>query len=783
MEWFKQNADYYIGMSDFTPHTNRQGGRDLSILYQIYNNQFPLKWFTHITDPLNAQNPQHRNYPAKIRPTGMLRTNIDLLLGEYPKRPFVYQVVNLGEDAYNSYLEGLSSTIELNLKEHFLAEAQNAMKEAGHEMPEVPQDQEIEMPDSVKERFTATYKDNLSIRGQKWMKRAIREYRIRQQMLKMMKDWLITGEAYSYKNIENGNLVYERVSPLELDYDKSPGRDFVEDGEWVIRRQLWTISDVVDHFYDELKDADYESLETRTQWATPASMFNYLNGEYPDAERGKIPVYHITWKGRKPIRFVTYTDPLTGETQEMTLDEDTPLDPSMQLNKTEWVNEVYEAWRIGDDIYTRMRPIPVQRNQMNNFSYCKLPYNGRKYSDTHADNISVLSMGIPYAIMYMICDFKLEKTIGKNKDKITLIDQNAIPQKDGWDEEKFFYYADALGYMIINRNQIGVDKSMNQYHVLDMSLWEHIKNLIELKNSFKQGWDDLLGITPPRKGQIAPSDGLGTTQSSLFQSSVITDMIFTLFEEFTETDLQGLLDYSRFTNVDGIRSIYNEDDFDRELLDIDPNSYCSAELGLFVEYSAKELQTLQQYKAQVQAMIQNGVRQSTILEIQQADNVSELMAKLKQIEEMEIKQAQIASETEHNRAMEIEKIKEEYAGYQSLLKINEINAEWDRRDQNEMVKGEYTLYGFGGDGDNNDNGIPDATEISKRVIAQQQALSQERMKAADIAQKDRIHKDQMKLEQERMKLEREKLKSKERIEDKKARTALKNRVVGEKRSK
>src|SRR5678815_1052179 len=88
-EYFKRSADYYINLSSFRFSASTRE-RDIDLLYQVYNNEFPKKWFAHITDPLNAKNPNHKKYPGKIRRMSFLRTNIDLLLGEYPRRPFVY---------------------------------------------------------------------------------------------------------------------------------------------------------------------------------------------------------------------------------------------------------------------------------------------------------------------------------------------------------------------------------------------------------------------------------------------------------------------------------------------------------------------------------------------------------------------------------------------------------------------------------------------------------------------------------------------------------------------
>lgn len=771
--WFKNNIDYYVRQAGFgitqTTGTNT-GPRDLSALYRIYNNQFPESSFKHFTNPLNARKAEHKNFPAKVRPTAMLRTNIDLLLGEYPLRPFNYSIVNSGEDGFNAYLDSRNKAVQQNLQEHFLAVAQQSMADAGHETEQVPQDQEIPTPEEITDRFNLKYKDNLAVQGGRWMKRATKEYHIRTEQLKMFKDYLITGECRSFKGILNGEFQYKRISPLNLRFSKSIEKTMVEDGEWACHMDWYTMSDVVDMYYDQLETKDYTNLENRTSWwSTPASMYTHLQGLYNQTEgrAGTVPVYHLQWKGMKKVLFVKYTDPFTGQSQEMELDEDTVIDDTMTLIRTDYVNEVYESTLIGEDIYVNMRPVQVQRNAMNNFSKCKLGYNGRNYSDTHSTNLAPLEMGIPYAIMYMLTNFVIEKTIAKSKGKIMLIDGKAIPNTDGWDEEKFFYYADALGYAIMNRNQLGVDKSFNQYQVLDMSLFSDIKNLIEIRDSFSRDWDALLGVTPQRKAQVDTSAGKGTTEQAIFRSTVMTDNLFNLYEEFIESDMNGILDFSKFVNVDGVRGIYNQDDFDKELLSIDPNSYCNAELGLFMESRSQEQQVMNAMKQETQAMQQNGVKQSTIAEVLMATNMSELKEKLLKIEEIETRNVQASAATEHDRMMELEQIKENYAGILSTLKIDEIQAEWDRKDQNTILKGEYDVVAKSQNQKDADPGIDAALSIGKSAMDQFKIMQEARTADKEIASRLVIHKEQMAHANAELMHQQEELRVKEKLENKK----------------
>ena len=96
----------------------------------------------------------------------------------------------------------------------------------------VPGLDQVEMPQAIKDRFYSSYKDSIAIQGQRWIERALSEYHIQDKFKDMFKDWLITGRSCSYKGIRHGTFYYERVSPINLDYDKSPDTVYIEDGEW-----------------------------------------------------------------------------------------------------------------------------------------------------------------------------------------------------------------------------------------------------------------------------------------------------------------------------------------------------------------------------------------------------------------------------------------------------------------------------------------------------------------------------------------------------------------------
>jgi hypothetical protein len=773
-QWFHENAEYYIRNSWTMSTGGTTSDMSISQLYEVYNNQFPLSWFTHLTDPLNAKKAQHKRFPAKIRPINILRTSIDLLINELSQRPFVVQVVNTGEKAYNEYQERSQAALVQNLTQHFAQAMQATAAEEGVPGMEEPQQQEIPLPAAIQERFLATYADNQAIKGQRWLNKTLDQQSFLRKRTQMMKDYLIAGWAYSFQNIVNGKFEYERISPLELKYAMSPNATFVKDAAWAVRRYYLTTADAVEQFYQTLSKKSIEQIYSRTasnqDLPFNGQMFyNYLK-ESINTTKDLVHVYHVVWRGKKGVKIITFPDPMTGEMQELEVDEDYPVDKEAgETSRIEYRDEIYQCYRLMEDIYCEEGPLPIQNGA--------LPYNGRAFSDTHAQNISVMQIGLPFQIMVMILNWTIERMIAKSKGKILLIDVNAVPTHGDWDEEKFFYYGEAMGYFLMDRDNRKVDKSWNQYTVLDMSMYENIKQLIDLQNHYRQMWDDVLGITMPRKGQTFASSSPTNNERSLFQSNIITDNIFTSFEEFVNEDLNQMLEFSRVLVSEGTKDLYTSDLMDTMLLDLDPVEYCNACLNVMVKTSAKEQRRLDELKMYTQEMLQNGASPSTILEIILTENVAELRTKLKFIEQTAAKAAQDGAASEQEAKKEMIELEQQFAIFENTLKEQLIDKEWDRKDQNTMIKGEYDIVSFTKSEDNDGDGVPDATEIADRVLKRFKIMSDERTKMAAEENKRAMHSEKMGVEKLKAGVQLEGIAAKERSDKLKAKAAAKKKAV------
>lgn len=246
-------------------------------------------------------------------------------------------------------------------------------------------------------------------------------------MVRMFKDWVIAGEAYSFKGFAGKVKKYKRISPLAISYDMSTDETFVEKGRWVVVEHRMSLTEIADHFWPQLKESDYTDLEWKSHYCSPTHYYSYLHSVI-----GRMIFLCIMCSGRfsRKIGIRMYTDELTGEQMEDEVDDGYIAADDEKVDWI-WKKELYETWRISDKTYVGMDACVNQE---------VFSYNGRKFSDTHSENVSLFQLGIPIQVMSMIITYKLELTVAKSKDKVLMVDINSIPKDPGWSDEKFFYY-------------------------------------------------------------------------------------------------------------------------------------------------------------------------------------------------------------------------------------------------------------------------------------------------------------------------------------------------------
>jgi hypothetical protein len=671
-KWGEECVEAFIDLSN-SGQTHSKQKNDLKILYDYYNGVIDEGDYNYVLKPYGKA---RKNFPSEMRNYPIIKPIIDLLLGEKSKRPLNYTVTVQNADAISMKELEKSDAIAQNLRQSFLQEVQAQGVDIGANMEEIP------TPQHIADMFEGSYVDNRAILGQKTLNYVMQEQEVYDKIQKAWFHYLVTGEAYTQRGVRNGEPYYSILNPLDVDYDLDPDLEFVEDGDWALVRKYVHASTVIDAYYDSLSEQQILELEEPKHSEGDIS-FLYANAANKDTNAFRnrlIEVVNVYWKSRKRIGFLTYMDPETGGIEEQEVEDGfrMPVEMKEQGAKLEWkwVNEVWEGTRIDGSVYININPILNQRMSIDNPSKCKLPINGRRYSDTNSKNISLVKLGIPYQLNYNIYKYRLELAIARSKDIIAQFDINMIPKK--WDMDKFMYYVEGTGIAWVDYNKEGIQLNPQHQSVMDMSI-KTISQYITLLDSILMEWEKISGVSRQRQGEIGAYEGKASSQQAILQSSHITEDLFRKFERMEQRDFQALLDYSKEAWLTGKKGMFVMPDGTTDFLDVNSLQHMETNYGIFVSDAGKDQEKLQNIKGLTQAMMQNGAKPGDIAEMLDSDSFTEIKKNLKLADKAneELEQAQQQSQQEQQQA--------QLEAQQMQLEADNLEREKDRQKDIEIA--------------------------------------------------------------------------------------------------
>jgi len=682
-KWGKECVDAFIDLSKFGLSERRSY---LKSMYDYYNGVIDEEDYNYVLKPYGKT---RAHFPSKMRNYPIIKPIIDLLLGEKSKRPLEFTVTVQNSDAVSIKEEALKNLILQNLRERFLLE----LVKSGQLDMQQEQVEEPPLPKQIQEEFNRSYKDRRAIKGQASLNYIMYFNEIYDKLQKQWFHFLVSGECYSHKGVRRNEPFYEVINPLDVDFDKDPDIDFVEDADWAIIRKFSHASTIVDAYGDYLSEEQVLDLENPTHTSSEAYLLYRVQASGADSNMNRnrlIEVITVYWKSRKRIGFMTYLNPETGVPETVSIQDGFRVTPELKelgaKVEWEWVNEVWEGTRIDGRFYIRVNPVANQRASLDNPSLCKLPINGRKYSDINSQNVSIVSLGIPYQLNYNIYKYRLELAIARSKDIIAQFDINMIPKN--WDMDKFMYFVEGTGIAWVDYNKEGIILSPQHQSVLDMSI-KTISQYLTLLESIMVEWEKVSGVTRQRQGQMGTYEGKATSQQSIVQSSHITEDLFRKFSHFEQRELQGMLDYSKVAWINGKKSMYVLPDGSVDDIDVDPLTHMESEYGIFVSDAGKDVERMQKIEGLTQAALQNGTPLSSIISIFESNSFAQIKDKVIQAEKasQELAKAQQQAEQEA-KAQEIQM-------QQQNLQMQLVEKEKDRQMQIEkaLIAAETSVNG------------------------------------------------------------------------------------------
>ena len=801
-KWQEDCVNYIIGEGNVTSGGNSTSYYgELQTYYNLYNSIFDEKDFKSITNPFKVED----GFPATPHDFNIIRPKVDLLIGEETKRPLNFRVIRTSQEATSEMQEKEKQMILQYIQAAITA---RMSPEEAQQFQEQLQSGEVMPPEQIAKYMDKDYKDIVENTAYHTLTYLREKLDLDNEFIKGWKDGLISGREIYYVGVLNAEPYVERVNPIYFSYDKSPDLEFIEDGSWCCRKMRMPITEVYDRYYDKLEEKDLDKLEEMIG-STPGRNLGdrspvdmgiqlriYDNPIFEGAGKSFVNVWHCCWKSFKKIFYVTTTDD-AGQPQINIVDETyQPVGNEISV-EPDWIVEVWEGYRAGSDLYFGIQPIEYQHVSIDNPNSQKLPYCGAIYSNTNSKPRSLVSILKPLQYMYIVLWYRLELAIARDKGKVVNMDITQIPKSMNISPAKWMHYLSSVGVNFINPYEEGWNipgreggkpAQFNQITALDLTMSNVIAEYIQLMDKIEELAGTISGITQQREGAVSSSEMVGNVERSVVQSSHITEPLFWVHNQCKRRVLNMLLNTAKgaWEETGKQKLQYIFDNGERAFLDITPKFYYE-DMDVFVSDTSKDLENIQKLQQLIQPAMQNGASLLEAAEVLTNDNFNIIKQKLKDMQTRQEQMQQQQQEAEAQQQQQLQQMQNEAKQQELMLQEAQMDLQRYQIDQDNQTKiavAQINAYRGTEDMDQNDNGIPDVAELGKQALEQQKINQEAYNKRYEAKQKREIEDQKIQLEKDKMKHETKLQKAKDDAayerEKLKARTALKNKTVGEK---
>jgi hypothetical protein len=532
----------------------------------------------------------------------------------------------------------------------------------------------------------------------------------------------------------------------------------------------------------------------------------------PLDEGNLMRVSTIYWKTQRRVGHLTKIE-LNGSVTQEIIDETFKItekavyDTSIFKNRTKenllqgehidwiWINEVWGGvkvgpnlpamWRstMGDNInpiyvgINRTKPgrLPFQFKGNNTLYGCKLPVEGRVFSDRNTRSTSLVDLMKAYQVGYNMVNNQIADILIDELGTVIMFDQNALPRHSMGEDWGKNNYSKAWVAMK-DFQMLPLDTSItntenatnfNHYQTLNMEQTSRLMSRIQLANYFKQQCFDAIGVNPQRLGGAVSAQTATGVVQAMQQSYAQTEMYFVQHSDQLMPRVHqmrtDLAQYYYSTNP-SVRLSYISSEAEKVNFTINGTDLLLRDFNIFATTKTNHRAILENLK---QMALTNNTTGASIFElgnIVKADSIAEVTDILKDSENRQ--QMQRQQDMQQQQQMQQQQIQAKQQEEQMKLQVEIDENEKDR--QNNILLAEIKSAGYGSMVDINENkqsDYQDAMEEIKESTRYNQQLSMEREKNTT----------KMSMENSRLDVERQKINAQKEIAQTKLDIARENK--------
>jgi hypothetical protein len=551
------------------------------------------------------------------------------------------------------------------------------------------------------------------------------------------------------------------------------------------------------------------------------SLFDWVLGEDENSllTRHMLRVTTCYWRSQRKVYHLTKIDELGNITdkivsEDFVVTEKPYYDNTFYKENTKdnllygehldciWIPEIWGGIKIGPNLTTLgfqsnpqgMQPIylgigshkkpdrlPFQFRGHETLYGARLPVEGAKFSERNSMSMSLVDRMKPFQVAYNIVNNQIQDILIDEIGTVIPLDQNTLPQRsmgEDWGKNNLAKaYVAAKNFQILpmdfSLENVEGPARFNQMTVLDMSQTQRLLGRIQLSNYFRQEAYLSIGVTQERMGTVNSQQTATGTQQAVNNSYAQTEKYFTQHSDWLMPRVYELMiNAAQFYNSENpsIDLSYRTEKgeevmFHMEQTDLLPrmiNVHCTT------SFQARDLkQKLEQLALTNNTM---GASIYDLGKVIQADTPSEIIDAMEEVKNRMMQEQE--AQRQHELELEKQMLDAQAAKDQRDKDFEAVENDLDRRAR--IIEKQIQAGGYGAMQDTNQNQNSDYLDALKLIQSQkeyQEIMNLDRQKENNKVQ----------IERDKMQLKREEIAARERIADKANATAIKNKVVGEKK--
>ena len=670
-QFYRDCADAAIALIEYDDGSGlRASMEEKEINDMLANNELRQEDVERVVNPWKIQG---YDFPLEMRNYPILKSKIDLLVGEEIKRRFDWKIVLRNSEAISDKQKMVRDRFFQVFTEMMRAKSISE-EEFKKKMEELNKWRLYEIKD-IRERMATE----------------IMTYQYDYQRMKFkfnrgFENLCILGEEiYSVEFVEN-DVVFERENPRTFYTLRSSSVQDIEESDIMVSDGYYPLGKIIDAYHEHLTSAQISKLEDSykmNRGADPAMTKaltippNYYQEAYGEDieiishkaitafggafdEAGNIRRTRIVWRGLRKMGKLKYFE--DGHEMYDLVDEN--YKPNEDLGEEVewfWGTEWLQVVKIGEDIYIPLGAFPRIGTSVSNPSVCLAPFTGTCYTIGNNKAMSLMSYGRPYQYLFNAGMGRTEKLIITSHGNVAPMPVHLIP--DGWEIDDWLYYFSFLNFFVYDAFKEGnkgaatgklAGNMTAQAGQMNFSNAQEIQQNVMFLNMVKAQIDDLTGVSPQRQGQIEQRELVGNVERSVTQSSHITENLFAIHEYTKLKAMTLVLEATKYAWRNKVmkRQLVLSD-MSSLILDFDGEMFASGEYGIFFSNTQADMELFARLTGLIETGLQTKMLKfSDAMSLFMSNSASQVRRKIEQSEQEAIENAQKQAEADQARFME-----------------------------------------------------------------------------------------------------------------------------------